>query len=349
MIWQGQLVGVLDVTRPADELPFTRADIDLLELFANQAAVVLQSARAFEEGKGRLEQLSLLHEITHSALLATDLDQLLHSLADRMCSLVAADGCVIRLWEEESAQATLAAATGVGTNLAEEIPPEVATELARQVLQFGHPIQLEEAPTSARRGQDAAARPSLLLVPLMAGAEWLGSAEVFFHSGSRLRKADVALAEQGATLVALAIARMRAFESERRHSAALEAVREASLRMTSSLELQPVLETILTSALHMLAADDAHIFLLEEGELRFAAARWSGVQQKEPYAHPRSDGITSSAVRRRERIVISHTIDHPLFEGWNWDGAIGGSPDPHGRWDAGSDECRLSAAARLQW
>ena len=322
MIWQGQLVGVLDVTRPADELPFTRADIDLLELFANQAAVVLQSARAFEEGKGRLEQLSLLHEITHSALLATDLNQLLHSLADRMCSLVAADGCVIRLWEKESAQAALAAATGVGTNLAEEISPEVATGLALQVLQFGHPIHLEEAPASARRGQDAAARPSLLLVPLMAGAEWLGSAEVFFHSGSRLRKADVALAEQGATLVALAIARMRAFESERRHSAALEAVREASLRMTSSLELQPVLETILTSALQMLAADDAHIFLLEDGELRFAAARWSGVQQKEPYAHPRSDGITSGAVRRRERIVISHTIDHPLFEGWNWDGAI---------------------------
>ncbi len=322
MIWQGQLVGVLDVTRPADQLPFTRADTDLLELFANQAAVVLQSARTFEEGKSRLDQLSLLHEITHSALLATDLNQLLHSLSDRMRSLVGADGCVIRLWDNEKAQAALAAATGIGTNLAEEISPELGSELALQVLQFGHPIQLEEAPVSARRSEEAAGRPSLLLVPLMAGAEWLGSAEVFFRGGSRLRRADVSLAEQGANLVALAIARMRAFERERRHSAVLEAVRQASLRMTSSLELQPVLETILASALQMLAADDAHIFLLEEGELRFAAARWSGEQQSEPYAQPRPSGITASAVQRRERIVVPRALDHPLFEGWNWDGAI---------------------------
>ena len=321
MVWQGQLVGVLDLTRPGDQLPFTRTDVDLLELFANQAAVVLQSARAFEEGKSRLEQLSLLHEITHSALLATDLNQLLHSLADRMCSLVAADGCVIRLWDKEKAQAALAAATGSGTRLAEEIPADAATAMALQVLQFGHPIQLDEAPESGRRA-GSGTRPSVLLVPLKAGAEWLGSAEVLFRGGSALRKADVALAEQGGNLVALAIARMHAFEGERRHGAALEAVREASLRMTSSLELQPVLETILTSALQMLVADDAYIFLLEDGELRFAAARWAGDQHREPYAHLRPDGITSSAIHRRERIVISHTLNHPFFEGLNWDGAV---------------------------
>jgi GAF domain-containing protein len=320
MVWQGQLVGVLDVGRPAGELPFTRAEVDLLELFANQAAVMLQSARAFEDGKSRLEQLSQLHEITHSALLATNLDQLMLSLADRMCSLVAADGCVLRLWEKDTTQAVLAAATGAGTHLAEEIPAEIGTALALQVLEFGHPIQIDELPTAGPRS--AAARPGLLLVPLMAGEEWLGSAEVLFRGGSRLRQADVALAEQGANLVALAIARMRAFEAERRHGATLEAVREASLRMTSSLELQPVLETILTSAVQMLAAEDAHIFLLEEEGLRFAAARWAGEQQPAPFAHPRPDGITNRAIRTRERIMIPHTIDHALFAGQDWNGAI---------------------------
>ncbi|MCJ7514010.1 MAG: GAF domain-containing protein [Anaerolineales bacterium] len=325
MIWQGQLLGVLDLTRSSDQMPYTQTDVDLLELFANQTAVVLQSARAFEEGHVRLGQLSLLHEITYAALLATDLNQLLLSLADRMCRLVEADGCCIRLWEGEREQAILAAATGAGTNLAEEISPDLGTELALQVLRFGHPIQMEELPAAVRRNDSpagAAPQPSLLLVPLMTGSEWLGSAEVIFRGGSRLRKADVALAEQGANLVALAIARMRTFERERRHSAALEAVREASLRMTSSLELQPVLETILTSALHMLAADEAQIFLVDKGELRFAAARWAGEQQQEPQARPRPEGIASTAVSRRERIVVPSTLEHPLFEGWNWDGAI---------------------------
>ncbi len=325
MIWQGQLLGVLDLTRSSDQMPFTRADVDLLGLFANQAAVVLQSARAFEEGQERLSHLALLHEITHAALLATDLNSLLQSLADRMCSLVEADGCCIRLWDEDKGLAVLGTATGAGTHLAEEIPPEAGNEFALQVLRFGHPIYVEDLPAALRLEPSevrAAQRHSLLLVPLLAGTEWLGSAELVFRSGRRLRQADVELAEQGANLVALAVARMRAFEKERRHITALEAVREASLKMTSSLELQPLLETILAYALQMLSADYAYIFLLDKGELRFGAARWADGRQRAPFTQPRSEGLIHTVARTGERVVVGRTLDHPLHEDLDWDGSI---------------------------
>ncbi len=48
MIWQGEVVGVIDILRDEGRLPFTPGDLDLLQLFANQAALVLENARLID-------------------------------------------------------------------------------------------------------------------------------------------------------------------------------------------------------------------------------------------------------------------------------------------------------------
>lgn len=104
--------------------------------------------------------------------------------------------------------------------------------------------------------------------------------------------------------------------------AEFRSIRQASLHLTSSLELQSALDAILENALHLISADDAHIFLYQEGELHFGAALFEGGQQKEPFQNPREHGITYTVARSGEKLVVDDVMNHPIFEDRRWDGAI---------------------------
>jgi signal transduction histidine kinase/PAS domain-containing protein len=106
----------------------------------------------------------------------------------------------------------------------------------------------------------------------------------------------------------------------------LETLRQASLHVTSSLALQPVLDAILEHTLELIPADDAHIFLYDGETLSFGAVRWADGRQSEPFAQPRQNGLTYRVARSGKQVVISNSKDHPMFEGMGWDGSITGIP-----------------------
>jgi len=111
----------------------------------------------------------------------------------------------------------------------------------------------------------------------------------------------------------------------------LEALRQASLSLTSSLELQAVLDAILKSALKLLGdATNGHIFLYseDEGRLNFGASLWSDGRYGEPVAMPRPDGLTATVAKTGEAIVVQDMKASPLYEKAppDWHGAIVGLP-----------------------
>lgn len=66
MSWQDEMIGVLQVSHSTPSRPFTKTDVALITLFANQAAVAVKNARLFEElqsSQSRLQVLSrqLIH------------------------------------------------------------------------------------------------------------------------------------------------------------------------------------------------------------------------------------------------------------------------------------------------
>ena len=115
-------------------------------------------------------------------------------------------------------------------------------------------------------------------------------------------------------------------EEIRQRTAQLEALRQAGLHLTSTLELQPILEAILDHTLNVVAADDAHIFLYDGERLAFGAALWADGLQQAPYTEPRPQGLTYTVARSGEPIVISDVNSHPLFRDYPWGGAIVGLP-----------------------
>ena len=132
-----------------------------------------------------------------------------------------------------------------------------------------------------------------------------------------------------ADYAAIAIQNAQLFEQVQQRVAELEAVRRASLGVTSSLEPEAVLEAILESTLGLLSgAHDAHIFFYEDDVITFGAALRGGDFRDEPLYEPRPDGLTYTVARRGEPIVVPDMQHHALYSGApvDWEGAIVGLP-----------------------
>ncbi|MEP7290557.1 MAG: ATP-binding protein [Chloroflexota bacterium] len=116
--------------------------------------------------------------------------------------------------------------------------------------------------------------------------------------------------------------------AEHQRSAELEAVYRASLQLTSTLELMPILDTILTQVSTLLHAQNLHIFLYDGEKLSFGTALLENVRRDEPFREPRSDGLTYTVARTGKPLLIPRTEKHVLFQDWDdrWTGAIAGFP-----------------------
>ena len=114
-----------------------------------------------------------------------------------------------------------------------------------------------------------------------------------------------------------------------RQAAELDALKRITLNLTSSLDLQAVLDGVVKEAMQLVKdAQDAHIFLFQEENLVFGASLKNDGEKNSQYSNSRSDGLTSAVARMKKMIIVEDMKDHPLYKGMpeNWQGSIIGIP-----------------------
>ncbi len=109
----------------------------------------------------------------------------------------------------------------------------------------------------------------------------------------------------------------------------LDALKRIGLNLTSSLDLQIVLETVVTEAMKLMKnSRAAHIFLHAHGELEFGASLNSEGVANKPISMPRPNGLTYLVVNNGLPIIIEDIKTHPLYKNNSeeWHGSIIGVP-----------------------
>ena len=109
----------------------------------------------------------------------------------------------------------------------------------------------------------------------------------------------------------------------------LNSLRNLSLNLTSSLDLQTVLDAVVTEAMHLVKnARAAHIFLYSHGKLNFGASLNAGGEKNKPISMPRQNGLTSFVANSGEKLIIEDIAKHPLYKtsSEDWTGSIIGIP-----------------------
>ncbi|MCB0103482.1 MAG: GAF domain-containing protein [Anaerolineales bacterium] len=178
---------------------------------------------------------------------------------------------------------------------------------------------------------------SALYVPLINSGEVKGVISLQnMEEEHAFKDSDVSLLETLAASLSAALENARLFdetqrllkESEQR-AAELEAVRKATIELSSNLDYSTVLSVLLknTSTL-MPSIENINLFIYEDGRLKFGTAIAHGEIKDEPVADPRPGGMTFTVAQTGEMILVENMREHPFYKNSpaNWQGALIGMP-----------------------
>src|SRR4026207_1709137 len=87
----------------------------------------------------------------------------------------------------------------------------------------------------------------------------------------------------------------------------LDALKELSINLTSSLDLPAVLDAVVSEAVRLIEnARDVNIFLYKNHKLSFGAALDSDGTRNKPWSKPRSNGLTNTVARTGEMMIVEN-------------------------------------------
>jgi diguanylate cyclase (GGDEF)-like protein len=111
--------------------------------------------------------------------------------------------------------------------------------------------------------------------------------------------------------------------------AELDALRHITRTLTSTLDIQVVLDHVVQEAMYLIKdSHEVHIYLYQNSNLFFGAALDEHGTKNVQVSEPRPDGFTNSVVRKKQTIVVEDMETHILFAGASkkWKGSIIGIP-----------------------
>ena len=330
MLYGGQLIGVLVVEEVQETTrKFTEEDTRLLALFASHAASAVHNARLLQETRSRAEQLGLLYDagLTLNSVLDPRVQlEFLFKIATKALNAERGefyrfDPSQNRLGIEMSVGYTDESARKADSRLSFSIEDD--RELSSWVARQRVPLNVGDVQADPRWVVVDPAIRSGVWVPVQHENELRGVLCVLSVRPNAFSPQDERLLVLFANQAATAMENAHLFEVQSRRSAELEALREASLRVTSTLDLPQVLEQIIAQSLKLVSASNAHIFLYDGTRLTFGAAIWADSVRSQPFTAPRENGITYQVARTGVRLIVSDTHRDPLYGDHVWDsGAI---------------------------
>ncbi|MBI2758892.1 MAG: GAF domain-containing protein [Chloroflexi bacterium] len=239
----------------------------LLELLAVQAAIAIQNARLYQDALYAAERRSVLHLAGQEIVrLGQDSEQLYKAIYQAALRLMPTDMFTIALVNDAENQIDGVYAIDRGVR-----GPFVSFPfnmgIAGWVIGMNKTLLLkdyDDPSVTIERVQFSDNQPtrSVLAVPLRSGEKVIGSMSVQNYEVNRYTAEDSILLEMLAAQAAVALENVRLFEQVRRRIKELESLNRASQALTGSLDLEPLLENILSSAKDAIAGAEKGTILL---------------------------------------------------------------------------------------
>jgi len=289
---QDDVIGMLAISH-GEAGYFTDHNAALVMAVANHAAVAISNARLFERVEQRTRELSTLLDLSHSVASTLSLNQLVPIILESMRKVTSYMGASILLREGDE----LAIVT---------FDPAIDTTAPRQsALRFKlnepgaiwqHMLRHEPAIIDDVRDDSLLAQSfretvggsitdatfdlvnSLLIVPLISQGTVTGMIALSHVENGFFRQQDASLAMTVANQAAIAIQNARLFESVEQRTRELSTLLDVSHDVTSTLELDPLLNLILDQVQTVADYDRASVMLVEKNELVVAAVKSIGAR-----------------------------------------------------------------------
>jgi len=347
MLRDDRLLGVIAVWR-REVRPFSQKQITLLQTFADQAVIAIENVRLFTELEARnqelteaLEQQTATNEILRVISRTPTEDQpvLLHDLQREFETIASA---ALKLCDASSANvftfdgtllhvAALAMVSPEGVEAVRRLfprPPDRGLAASRAVLTRGvvaiHDTHAD--PDYALKNGEQWGFRSVLGIPLMRDGMPIGAIAVGRRDPGPFPEKQIALLQTFADQAVIAVENVRLFkELEARTTQLarsveqLRALSEVGQAVSSTLDLETVLSTIVSRATQLASMDGGAIYEYEEEREQFrlhATDRLPDelVEALRSTAIPKGEGSIGRLATTGEPVAISDITDEGIYQ-----------------------------------
>lgn len=279
---QGAL-GVLEVLNPRSGA-FTPEEQHYLEEASRVTALVLEgrldNEDQLEEHLATVERLTLLYDLSRTFTSTLELEELLPVIAEKIRDIMQAEASNLWLADRDRSDLYAVQQAGEDPTLAEEARCAMGEEVVGKAAQSGQPLLVENAAEEAllagRRERETAEFhiESMMCVPLLKEDEVIGAVEVINRlEGGAFAEKDLFFLGSICEQAAVAIHNANLLKAERKLNV-LDALLSISREITSTLDLDHVLTTVVQQASTVLPFDHCAVGLFDRD--RFVLGAVSG-------------------------------------------------------------------------
>ena len=279
-----KVMGVLDVQSDRAEA-FSEDDRQLLQTLAGTIAVAIENAQLKTAQKRYGREQALIYESIVKLGTGLDTDNVLKLMSQRITEAVSSGACVICRIDKESGEVTalseyVSPVPGNPSHSWRKSNPHIQLsedQISLQLVQTNRPV------ISRANSQAGDKRPAWQTPPEKSGSEadWnvvfaipleteqriSGSVEIYDRDPNRsFSPEDVQICRILATQTTLALERARLFDETLTRLSEVSMLYTMAQRISSSLDLQNMLDTIVTSLRQVIGCRACCIFLIDDNE-----------------------------------------------------------------------------------
>ncbi|HZW04307.1 MAG TPA: GAF domain-containing protein, partial [Anaerolineaceae bacterium] len=295
--------------------------LDLLQALARQATPVAERSLMVTMMEKRIREMDGLGRVAQGVNVTVGLDDIFELIYAQTTQIIPADDFHLLLVNAQGELVRVFCAAGEDRLAERENVILLAGHvLEAEVIRLQKPLQTDDYPRECRQRNllSAAAEPffAWMSVPLNAGAETIGALSLARRDPSAVYTSEQAVLLQAiADQVAGAIVKTRLLEDVERRARQLATLNDVTSRLTSTLDLEPLLEHILHSAVEILNCEAGSLLLLDEGSGELVCRVTRGLEGSDltNRSFPANSRPAGQAVADR-RAVTAH--DPALDAGW---------------------------------
>ncbi len=274
----GRVVGAIDVQSPRQNA-FTADDERMLVTVAGHLASIIQNARLYAETRRQLDELTILSEVALAGASTLDLEQVL----DRMLQVIR------RTLQFESfefilldpATRILHTQVGYGTLMrARDYDVRVGQGVVGWVAEQGQPLLVQDVKQEPRYFEADLHTQSELAVPLKVGDQVIGVMNVESPYLNRFTEDDQRLLTVLAGQMSVIIQDARLHAETQRRLVHVTALYTFAQQLSTSLDINAVLDSIVISLKQILNCRAANIWLINHETQLLEIRAAAGLQSK---------------------------------------------------------------------
>jgi PAS domain S-box-containing protein len=269
---------------------FTEEHAAILQTFANQAGIAMEKAQLYEAALRAAERRAVLHRISQDIVRFTqDSEQIYAAIHGAAEKLMRCDVFIISIRDEKKNENISVYTVEMG-NRYQHFGAPADKGLTGAVIREGKSIILRNEDEIRQREVLHFGSPrhvqSVVAVPLRVNDQVMGMISAQSYEAYAYDEEEQSLLEMLATHASTAIENNRLFESEQKRRQEAENLRQAASVISSTLDVDNVVQEILLALKQVIPYDNASVFFQEGDHLRLAMA----------HGYPNAQELTNSTL-----------------------------------------------------